>query len=564
MLLSPLRSPLVLTAAFLAAIASIPVLGLLGSLLAPGTGAVWRHLADTVLPDYLATTLVLMGLVGLGVTALGVGAAWLVTMLEFPGRRVFEWLLVLPMAMPAYVMAYAYTDLLQFAGPVQSALREATGWSRGEYWFPEVRSTGGAAAMFVLVLYPYVYLLARTAFVERTGNVLEASRTLGLGPWGSFFRLSLPLARPAVAGGVALALMETLADYGTVSYFGVQTFTTGIYRAWLSLGERQAAAQLACALLGFVIVVLALERITRGRANYALAGARARAPMRLRLRGVAAGVASIGCALPVLAGFVLPALVLLDLALEARAELVAAPYFRLVANSCLLAGLTAGLAVAMATLMAYARRLHRGPVTSTAARVVGLGYAIPGAVIAVGMLMPLAAVDHAVDAFARRWFEVSTGLLLTGTLFALVYACLVRFLAVAQETVESGLGKITRAMDDAARSLGLGPGRTLWQVHRPLMWGSVLTAALLVFVDVMKELPATLVLRPFNFDTLATQAYTYASDERLGGAAVASLMIVAVGTLPVLALTRAIRRGAPIVSPAPSALPAHRAGAADR
>lgn len=564
MLPRSLRSPLVLAALTLAAAAAIPVLALATSLLAPGTGEVWRHLADTVLPGYLGTTALLLLLVGLGVTAVGVGAAWLVTMLEFPGRRGFEWLLVLPMAMPAYVMAYAYTDLLQFAGPVQTALREATGWERGDYWFPDIRSAGGAAAMFVLVLYPYVYLLARTAFVERTGNVLEVSRSLGLGPWASFFRLSLPLARPAIAGGVALALMETLADYGTVAYFGVQTFTTGIYRAWLSLGDRQAAAQLACALLAFVIVVLALERITRGRASYALAGGRARAPVRLRLRGGPAALATVACALPVVAGFLLPALLLLGLAVEAGGDARVMHYLRLTANSGLVAGTAALLAVALATLLAYARRLHGGALTTAAIRVVGLGYAIPGAVIAIGILLPLAALDQAIDTLARRWFDFSTGLLFTGTLVALVYACLVRFLAVAQETVETGLGKITRAMDDAARSLGLGPGRALWQVHRPLMWGSLLTAALLVFVDVMKELPATLALRPFNFDTLATQAYTYASDERLGEAAVASLVIVAVGTLPVLALTRAIRRRAPAVSRVPSASPARPEAAGHR
>jgi iron(III) transport system permease protein len=564
MLPRSLRSPLVLTAVALAVVVVLPVLALGSSVFAAGTAGVWRHLASTVLPDYLATTVVLLVLVGLGVTAVGVGAAWLVTMLDFPGRRGFEWLLVLPMAMPAYVMAYAYTDLLQFAGPVQGALREAFGWQRGDYRFPEIRSTAGAAAMFVLVLYPYVYLLARTAFVERTGSVLEVSRSLGLGPWSSFLRLSLPLARPAIAGGVALALMETLADYGTVSYFGVQTFTTGIYRAWLSLGDRQAAAQLACALLGFVIVVLALERITRGRAHYALAGGRARAPVRLPLRRGHAMLAAAACAIPVIAGFVLPAFVLLLLAFEARADLLPMHYLQLAANSCLVAGLAAVLAVGLATVLAYARRLHPMPVTSAAARAVGFGYAIPGAVIAVGILIPLGLVDHAIDALARRWFDISTGLLLTGTLFALVYACLVRFLAVAQETVETGLGKITRAMDDAARSLGFGPAHTLWHVHRPLMWGSLLTASLLVFVDVMKELPATLALRPFNFDTLATRAYTYASDERLGEAAVASLLIVAVGTLPVLALTRAIRRRAPTLSRAPSASPAHPAAAGSR
>jgi iron(III) transport system permease protein len=538
----PLSSPLVVVAVVLAVLAAVPVLSVASSLFAGGTGAVWAHLIETVLADYVVNTLLLLVLVGAGVIAVGVGSAWLVTMLEFPGRRVFEWMLVLPLAMPAYVMAYAYTDLLQFTGPVQTALREATGWSRHDYWFPEVRSLGGAALMFVFVLYPYVYLLARSAFIERSGNVVEVSRSLGYGPWASFLRLSLPLARPAIAGGVALALMETLADYGTVSYFAVQTFTTGIYRAWLSMGDRLAASQLACALLTFVVLVLALERLSRGRASYATIGARARPIMPLPLRRGWAALAVAACLVPIGIGFALPAATLINLAIEAHTAHSVARYLQLTANSFLLAGITSMLAVAVAVALAYAVRLHRGPVTVAASRMVSLGYAIPGAVLAVGILIPLAAFDNALDALMRERFGIATGLLVTGTVAALIYAYLVRFMAVAMESVDNGLAKITPSMDDAARSLGLGSAATLWQVHRPLMQASVLTAALLVFVDVMKELPATLVIRPFNFDTLATQAYTYAADERLGQAAVASLVIVAVGVLPVMLLTRPMRR----------------------
>ena len=544
-----LKSPLVLLALLLALVASIPVLSVVSSLSAGGTAGVWRHLINTVLGDYVANTLALMVAVGIGVAAIGVGAAWLVTMLDFPGRRTFEWLLVLPLAMPAYVMAYAYTDLLQFTGPVQSLLRETFGWDRHDYWFPEIRSLGGAAAMFVFVLYPYVYLLARTAFAERSGSMLEVSRSLGFGPWATFFRLSLPLARPAIAGGVALTAMETLADYGTVSYFSVQTFTTGIYRAWLSLGDRLAAAQLACALLSFVLVVLLFERSTRGRASYATVGGRSRPVVALRLSGGAAALAIAACLVPVTVGFLLPAAILLHLAIDARADHSFDVYAQLAVNSFSLAGITAVLAVTIATSLAYALRLHRSGLTLAANRVVGLGYAVPGAVIAVGILIPLATLDNWVDALMRDRFGIATGLLFTGTVVALIYAYLVRFLGVAQEAIDTGLGKITRSMDDAARSLGLGAGATLWRVHRPLMWTSLLTAALLVFVDVMKELPATLVIRPFNFDTLATQAYTFASDERLGQAAVASLVIVAVGMLPVMLLTRTMRIRVAPVSP---------------
>ncbi|MFO0481159.1 MAG: ABC transporter permease, partial [bacterium] len=372
-----LKSPLVLLALLLALVASIPVLSVVSSLSASGTAGVWRHLIDTVLVDYVVNTLALLVAVGIGVAAIGVGTAWLVTMLDFPGRRLFEWLLVLPLAMPAYVMAYAYTDLLQFTGPVQTLLRETFGWGRQDYWFPEIRSLGGAAAMFVFVLYPYVYLLARTAFAERSASVLEVSRSLGFGPWATFFRLSLPLARPAIAGGVALTAMETLADYGTVSYFSVQTFTTGIYRAWLSLGDRLAAAQLACALLSFVLVVLLVERSTRGRASYATVGSRSRPVMALRLSGGAAVLAIAACLVPVSIGFLLPAATLLHLAIDARADHSFELYAHLAFNSFTLSGITAVLAVTIATSLAYALRLHRSRLTLAANRVVGLGYAVP-------------------------------------------------------------------------------------------------------------------------------------------------------------------------------------------
>jgi iron(III) transport system permease protein len=532
-----------LPALLFAALTAVPVAVVVASILMPGTGEVWRHLAQTVLADYVLNTIALMLGVGIGVIAVGVGAAWLVTLYDFPGRRAFEWALVLPMAMPAYVMAYAYTDFLQFTGPVQSALRETFGWTRHDYWFPDIRSVPGAIAMFVFVLYPYVYLLARAAFLERSANVLEVGRTLGYGSWSVFLRLSVPLARPAIAGGTALALMETLADYGTVAYFSVHTFTTGIYRAWLSLGDRVAASQLAAALLGFVLLVLLIERLSRGRASYA-PGARSRPMVRHRLRGAAAVAALLGCAIPVALGFVLPAAILAGLAAGHPEAHVGARYLALAGNSFTLAALTAALAALAATLLAYAARLHPGALTRAACRLVGLGYAVPGAVIAVGVLIPLAAFDNWLDALARRHLGWATGLLFTGTIVALVYAYLVRFLSVALESVEAGLGKVTRSMDDAARSLGYGPAATLWRVHLPLIAPSVLTAALLVFVDVMKELPATLVIRPFNFDTLATQAYTFASDERLAQAAVASLVIVAVGVLPVIIVLRTMTRGA--------------------
>nr|WP_246312153.1 iron ABC transporter permease [Aquabacterium terrae] len=526
-----------------AALVAAPLLSVGMNVFAGGTGATWAHLAATVLPDYVVTTLLLCLGVALGVAALGVGAAWLVTRHEFPLRAQFEWALVLPLAMPAYVMAYTYTDLLQYVGPVQGALREAFGWRRADYWFPDVRSTGGAVLMFSLVLYPYVYMLARTAFLERAGGLVEVARAMGLTPWQGFVRVSLPLARPAIAGGMALALMETLADYGTVSYFAVQTFTTGIYRAWFSLGDRVAAAQLALALLAFVIGVLVLERLSRGRSRFHDTTLRRSGVSRSPLHGAQALLALLACVLPLVLGFLLPAGLLLEMAWSEGDAQFGPRFFALAGNSVLLSGLTALLAVGLALLIAYAARSHAGPAMRWAHRVVGLGYALPGSVIAVGVLIPVTRLDHLIATLLRETLHVEAGLLFTGTIAALVYACLVRYLTAAVQTVDAGLSKITPHMDDAARSLGHGPGATLRRVHLPLLRGSVLTAALLVFIDVMKELPATLVMRPFNFNTLATQAYTLASDERLAEASTAALAIVVVGLLPMMLLCRQIAKG---------------------
>jgi iron(III) transport system permease protein len=471
---------------------------------------------------------------------LGVGAAWIVTHFDFALRRSFEWALVLPLAMPAYVMAYTYTDLLQFTGPVQGWLRETMGWRRGDYVFPEVRSTAGATLMFASVLYPYVYLLARTAFLERGNRLMEAGRSLGLSTWGGFVRVSLPMARPAIAAGVALVLMETLADYGTVSYFGVQTFTTGIYRAWFSLGDRAAAAQLAMCLLGFVLLLLALERASRGSARFHAPGARRQPPRGARLAGWQALAAIGACSIPLLLGFVLPVGVLLHMAITEGDAQFGPRFLALARNSVLLASLTALLAVGLALLVAYARRLDPRPLSRLAHWMAGMGYALPGSVIAVGVLIPLARLDNALALWLRASFGWEVGLLLTGSIAALVFACVVRFLAAALQTVDSALQRITPHMDDAARSLGLTPARSLQRVHLPLLRRGLLTAALLVFIDVMKELPATLVMRPFNFDTLATQAYTLASDERLAEASTASIAIVAVGLLPMILICRQI------------------------
>lgn len=528
----------------IAALFAVPVISVLANIFVPSNG-VWQHLASTVLPRYLANTLLLVLGVGTGVLIGGTGTAWLITMCRFPGRRLFEWAMILPLAVPAYVMAYVYTDFLQFSGPVQSLLREVMGWGPRDYWFPEIRSLGGAIVMLTLVLYPYVYLFARAAFLEQSVCALEVSRTLGCGPWASFFRVALPLARPAVAAGTSLALMETIADFGTVSFFGVQTFTTGIVRTWFSMGDRVAAAQLSAVLLTFVLLVLVLERTSRGRARYFHTSGRYQRLPGYPLAGWRAAVTMVFCFLPLVFGFLLPAAILVSMTLQAGDNQFGARFIQLAFNSFTLSAVTAVLAVLLAVVMAYSVRLHSHRLGLAANRLAAMGYAVPGTVIAVGVLIPFALFDNTLDAWMRAQFGVSTGLLLTGSIAALVFAYLVRFLAVSLNAVEASLSKIKPSMDDAARSLGHGPGATLARVHAPLMWGSLLTAGLMVFVDVMKELPATLIMRPFNFDTLAVQAYNLASDERLTESSTASLAIVVVGTLPLIVLSRAIARSRP-------------------
>ena len=525
----------------LALLLALPVLLVVGFLFVPA-GEVWRHLAETVLADYVANSLLLMAGVTLGTLIGGAGTAWLTSMCRFPGRGVFEWALLLPMAIPAYIIAYTYTGLLDFAGPVQTALRAATGWGVADYWFPQVRSLPGAVVMLSLVLYPYVYLLARAAFLGQSLCVLDVSRTLGNGPWRTFFTVALPLARPAIVAGLSLALMETLADYGTVQYFGIATFTTGIFRTWFGLGSASAAAQLSALLLGFVLVLILVERFSRRHARYHHTTQREQLIRRHHLTGPRA-LAAVGfCLVPVLFGFLIPAGQLTWWAASIARTAYDDAFLTLVLNTLALAVGTALLALLLALLLGYGRRLHPTWTVRTSVDAAGLGYAVPGTVIAIGVLVPFAWLDHGIDAWMQATLGISTGLLLSGTLVALVFAYLVRFLAVALQSVEAGLGKIRPSMDEAGRSLGYRPGEILRRIHIPMLRGSLLTALLLVFVDVLKELPATLVLRPFNFNTLAVRAYELAADERLADCAPAALTIVLAGLLPVILLSRSITR----------------------
>lgn len=520
----------------IAGLVSAPVIVVLSSIFVT-SGDVWGHLAETVLPRYIANSFWLMIGVGCGVLVIGVGTAWLVTLCRFPGSRIFEWALLLPLAAPAYVLAYTYTDFLEFAGPVQTSLRDLFGWSIHDYWFPNLRSLGGAIAMLTLVLYPYVYLLSRVAFLEQSTCTLEASRSLGCGPWRSFATVALPLARPAIIAGLSLALMETLNDFGTVQYFGVDTFTTGIYRTWFGMGERVAAAQLAAVLLLFILWLILLERWSRGQARYHQTFNQARQLSSYRLRGMRAVSAWVVCFLPLFLGFLLPAAILLKMTLHNASLALDDRFWDFATHSLILSAIAAALAVLVALIMGYGLRLHSNLSMRIAARIASMGYAVPGSVIAVGVLMPVGWLDNTVDTWARTTLGVSTGLLLSGTITTLLFAYLVRFLAVSFSTIEAGLAKIKPSLDDAARSLGQGPTGTLVKVHTPLMWGSLLTASMLVFVDVMKELPATLIVRPFNFDTLAIRVYQLASDERLAEASGAALAIVLVGMIPVVLLS---------------------------
>lgn len=526
----------------IAALISTPVLFVLSSIFAD-SGEVWTHLASTVLPRYLRNSFLLSVGVGICVSVIGVGTAWLVTMCQFRGRWLYEWALLLPFAAPAYILAYTYTEWLEFYGPVQTTLREIFGWSSvSDYWFPDIRSMGGAIALLSLTLYPYVYLLTRVAFLEQSTRTLEASRSLGRGPWRSFLTVALPLARPAIIAGLALALMETLNDFGTVQYFGVDTFTTGIYRTWFGMGERVASAQLAAVLMMFILWLILLELWSRRQAKFYQTSSRHQHLQRFQLQGIRSFLATAACSLPIILGFLVPAGLLLQMTIANRGKSFDSRFWNFASNSLILATVTAGLAVAIALLLAYGVRLNPTLGMRLAARVAAMGYAIPGSVIAVGILIPIGRLDNAIDSWMRSLFGISTGLLLSGTIAALVFAYLVRFLAVAFGSVESSLGKIKPSLDDAARSLGHNSASTLVKVHAPMMWGGLLTAAMLTFVDVMKELPATMVIRPFNFDTLAVRVYNLASDERLSEAAGPALAIVLVGIVPVILLSLRVGR----------------------
>jgi iron(III) transport system permease protein len=525
-----------------AALTLLPVLSLAILALQP-TGDVWSHLVGTVLPRSLWTTGLLMAGVGALTLTLGVGTAWLVTMCRFPGRSLFDWALLVPLAVPTYIIAYTYVEILDYTGPVQSAIRAIFGFSTSrDYWFPEVRSLGGAIFVMGFVLYPYVYLTTRASFLLQSACALDVSRTLGAGPLRLFFRVALPLARPAIVVGVSLALMECLNDIGAVTFFGVQTMTFSVYDTWINRSSLAGASQLAVAMLALVFALLWIERHARRRQRFHVTSSRYQALPGYRLRGLRAFGAILACATPILIGFVFPAMLLADYASRRLDELTSPALVSAMTNTLTLSVFASLLTVLVAVILVFAQRVRHNALTRVCGRIAAIGYAIPGTVLAVGILIPLARFDNMVDAFARSTFGISTGLLLVGTGTALVYAYMVRFLAVAHGQIEGGLGKVTPHLDMAARTLGRTSGKVLWEVHVPMIRPVLLTALLLAFVDCMKELPATILLRPFNFETLATTVYNAASREAFGDGALPALVIVLVGLVPAILLARTSAR----------------------
>ncbi len=540
---SPAASGWWVAAALIACLAAIPLVTI--AISAPGGGLRGlAQLAPTALGRYIANTALLMLASGALASVIGAGTAWLVSACAFPGRRVLGWALVLPLAVPSYIAAYVYADLLDFSGPVQSALRAVTGWGVDDYAFPPIRSLWGGALILALVLYPYIYLLARAAFETQSLAQFRAARSLGASPARAFTRVALPAARPALAGGLALVLMEVLADFGVAEYFAIPTFSTGIFRSWLAMGDREAAMGLAALMLVFVALLVALEALTRaGRTDShdGLARGGKREPL-VALTGLGKLGAVLACALPVVLGFAIPALHLVSLALD-EAAIGAASSLSSYAWASVWLGLVVALATtALALILAFAKSRSADRSIAAVTRLATLGYALPGALLAVGLLGPLGAFDQGVTGFARDQFGYTGGLLLTGTSLALIYALCVRFLTVAYNALDSGMARVPPSLDAAARSLGAKPGRVLVQIYTPLLRSSLLAALALVLIDTLRELPATLILRPFNLETLDTRTYRLASDERLVEASIPALILLAVGLVPVILLTRSRSR----------------------
>nr|WP_086938710.1 iron ABC transporter permease [Thaumasiovibrio occultus] len=506
------------------------------------TGDLFAHLRQTVLATYTINTF-LVGIITVALSILfGVPCAWLIAMCRFPSHRILQWALVLPLAMPSYIIAYIYTDWFDYAGPVQVWLRDFFGWQNvHDYFFPNIRSVGGASLILALVLFPYLYLLARGAFMEQSASLLNSARLLKCSPFSSFWRLSLPIARPAIAVGASLVAMETAGDFGTVSYFDVHTLTRAVYDTWLGYGSLTAAAKLSAMILLVVFVLLSAERYSRRKLKMYHQEASA-APQAYVLSGWVRWMAAAWCWLLVIMAFIAPVLQLIDYAWVFWAKSSTAEFREYSINSFTVAMWSALVATAIAVLVNFSARLSGRRADVATLRLSSMGYAVPGTILALGIIVVLVFVDHRINDVARYFGWGRPGLVLSGTYIALVVAFVVRFSAVAIGSIESSLAKLPPSMDMAARTMGCRPYQMLWRVHIPLIRRGALIAGLLVFIEAMKELNAAMLLRPFNFETLATYVFNYASDEQLEYAALPAILLVLVGLVPLILVNRSLEQ----------------------
>jgi len=525
-----------------ATILVLPLVALILQALQPDE-AVFGHLMATVLPTYIINSLLLIFWVSLGTLLLALPCAWLMARCEFVGRRYLQWALLLPLAMPGYIVAYVYTDLLDYAGPVQRSLRSIFGWSSPQdYFFPDIRTLGGAACMLSLVLFPYIYLLARTAFMEQSLSLAHASRIMGCSPWQSFWRLSLPMARPALAVGVALVAMETAADFATVNYFAVPTLTTAVYDTWLGYGNLTAAAKLSAIILLVVFSLIGFERFARRKQQLFQKQSRIQAIDLYRLSTVQTAVALSFCATLLLLAFLLPFGILLSYAIGYFEQSWDESFWQLSLNSLSLALITSLICCLIALLLMFVRRISPRPSDALSSRLASTGYALPGTVLAIGVLVPLTMLDFAINDLADLLGLDGPGLILTGSVVALIFAFCVRFVAIAIGSVESSYKRISPSLDMVSLTMGQDPRQLLQRVHLPLLGKGLFAGALLVFIESMKELPAALLLRPIGFENLATYVFQFVSDEKLEHGALAAIVIVLVGLVPLIYLNRSLEQ----------------------
>lgn len=534
-----------LSTILIAVFIALPILTIFQTIFMSSGGA-WQHQFDNLLPVYLSNTLFLSVFVSIGTFILGTSTAWIITMYKFPGKKLFQWLLLMPMAFPAYLLGYVYTELFDISGPLQIFIRQSFDLAFGEYWFPDIRTLTGASFIFTLAFYPYVYLLSRASFIEQSACLLDASKTLSVGPFARFFKVALPLVRPSIFIGIALSLMETLNDFGTVQHFGVNTLTTGIYRSWVGMGEKVIASQLALILLLIVSLVLIFERITRKKAQYYNTTTKTQCLTETPVQGFSSICMILICLLPVFLGFLLPLGILFSLSIEHYNQFYDHQYIKLIKNSFIVATIAAILTTILGLIIAFQSKEKKSKIQYLLSQIASSGYALPGSIIAVGLLSSLGGFDRWLQSIVDLVFDdVTVGLIFSGTFFALIYAYVVRFLTLSHKSIESGLTRIKPSLNDAAKSFGYSGIRRLFMLYIPLMRGSILTALLIVFVEVLKELPATMIIRPFNFDTLSIEVYRLASDERLAEASNAALTIVLIGIIPVLLLSRQISKSRP-------------------